>query len=350
MIPHNRPSISNLDTESVTKSLLSRQLAAHSKVNDFELMFTNFLGNCGNSISTSSGTAALYLALYAIGIKENNEVIIPTYTCSSILNAIFMHKAKPVLIDIDPLTWNLDYSQVEKACNKKTKAIIVTHTFGNPCDLNLFKSLGIPIIEDCAQSLGSLVNNQKTGTLADISTFSFYATKFITTGEGGMVFSKKRDLVEKIRDYINFDYRQNYYPRFNFKLTDFQAALGISQLERISIFLRKREKISTKYKKNLSKKIIRWQLVQNSKCKANNFRCIALVDNPKKIISHLKKNNINAIIPIEKFELLNKYLNLKNKTFPIAEYISEHTISLPIYPDLREKDIREIISCFLSLN
>ena len=184
-------------------------------MNDFELKFTNFLGNCGNSISTSSGTAALYLALYAIGIKENNEVIIPTYTCSSILNAIFMHKAKPVLIDIDPLTWNLDYSQVEKACNKKTKAIIVTHTFGNPCDLNLFKSLGIPIIEDCAQSLGSLINNQKTGTLADISTFSFYATKFITTGEGGMVFSKKRDLVEKIRDYINFDYRQNYYPRFN---------------------------------------------------------------------------------------------------------------------------------------
>jgi len=256
-----------------------------------------------------------------------------------------MSGAKPVIVDIDKIDFNITYNEIKKKINEKTKVIIVPHTFGVPADIINIKKFGIPIIEDCAQSLGSKINNIHVGLFGDIGIYSFYASKVITTGNGGMLFSKNLENIENVKDYRDFDGRKIYYPRFNFQMTDIQAAMGIIQLNKLNQFLKNRKRIAEIYIKICQEKGWNFQKSKNKNFIPNWYRFVLKADTD--FILRLKGDLLNlgikCIIPIEDWELLSNYLKLNSNDFKNSEFIAKSTLSLPIFPDLvKDKNFKKL--------
>jgi len=345
-IPHNKPSIGRKEIQAVARVIKSGYIAQGQEAKKFEDEFCKYMGaGPGHAIALSSGTAALYVALISLEIKPNDEVIIPTYVCSALLNAIYLSKAKPVLVDINCDNLNISLQETKKKINPKTKAIIVPHIFGMPSNVNEFVKLGLPVIEDCAQAIGSKLNNKPVGTFGKAAVFSFYATKFLTTGYGGMLFSKDKKIIKAALDYREFDCRKNYRERFNFQMSDIQAAIGRVQLKRINEFLKKRRKIGNEYYKILSPEIV-WPQ-KNSKKGYNFYRFLIKVGNAKNLKKRLQNKGIKTIVPIETYELLHRYLGQDKNEFPVSEKIAKTTLSLPIFPSLGNAEIKKIKSALL---
>jgi perosamine synthetase len=344
IIQHNRPSLGREEILALTKVINKVWVAQGFEVEKFENEFSRYLGGKnGQAVAVSSGTAALYLALYGLNIK-----IIPSYTCSAILNAIFMIGAKPILVDINKEDLSISYSETVKKISKKTKAIIIVHTFGCPADVNRFKKLGVPLIEDCAQAIGASFDGKQAGTFGQVAIFSFYASKVITTGYGGLVFSKDRNIINKIKDYRDFDFRRDYKPRFNFQMSDLQASIGREQLKKLPEFLKRRQQIAATYKKILSEN--QYWPIDNKDRKTNYYRFLLKTNNVKSAKDYLMKNSVKTIIPIENFELLHRYLKLDPKKFPVSEKIAKMTLSLPIFPALSVKELKIIKQILSKIN
>ncbi len=339
-IPHNKPSIDESEVNAIREVLKSGWIVQGEKVELFENEICNYIGlKNGSAVALSNGTSALYLALKILGVQSfTDEVIIPNYVCSALLNAIFMNNAKPIIVDVDMNDFNISYNEIKKKININTKAIIIPHTFGVPANVHEMKELNIPIIEDCAQALGSKINNRHVGQFGDIAIFSFYATKLITTGQGGMFVSKISEYFERAKDYIDYDMRKDYYPRFNFQMTDIQGAIGIIQLNKFNTFLKKRETIANEYIKICKKKNWDYQKVKYPDFKQNWYRFVlkGKHDFIIKLKEVLIKSGIICVIPIEKWQLLNIYLKLNPMDFKNSVEITETTLSLPIFPDLLE--------------
>jgi len=246
MIPHSKPTISPEDIKSVCNVLESGAIAQGVAVKDFERSVAAFVGVKGG-VAVSSGTAALHLALIALGVKAGDEVILPSYLCVAPLNAVHYVGATPVFSDIDPTTGNIDAERAKAVVSEKTKAIIVPHMLGQPAQMEGFSDLGVRIIEDCAQSIGARYKGECVGSFGDVAICSFYATKVITTGEGGMVLSDNEELLERVRDLRDYDEKTPYMTRFNYKMTDMQAALGIEQIRMLPYFITKRRRIADFY-------------------------------------------------------------------------------------------------------
>ena len=343
-IQHNKPTIKPDDIERVSDVLTSGWIAQGAKVESFEKALIDYLGIDGQAVAVSSGTAALYLALYSLGIGEGDEVILPTYVCSAVLNAIFFTEAVPVLVDVNPDDFNISFEEVKKRLGEKTKAIIVPHIYGVPADIDELMGLGVPVIEDCAQSIGAKINGQMVGTFGDLSIFSFYATKMLTTGQGGMVVSRNPDLIEKIRDFRAFDCRKEYKNRFNFQMTDIQAALGIGQIKKLPFFIDRRKKIAERYIETLNTKNRDrvFQQVSERKESAYYRFVMKLTNGTEKTQKLFEENGVQTIIPVETYELLHRYLNLDKSAFGNAEEIAKTTLSIPIYPSLNEEEVLRI--------
>lgn len=341
IIQHNRPSLGQEEILALAKVIKKGWVAQGAETVKFENEFSHYLGGKdGQAVAVSSGTAALYLAMYGLKIKSGDEVIAPAYTCSAVLNAIFMIGAKPVLVDINEADLNISYEQTVKKINNKTKAIIITNTFGYPADLDKFMKLNIPIIEDCAQALGSSWRGKSVGTFGQVAVFSFYASKLITTGYGGLIYSKNKKVINKIRDYREFDCRRDYKPRFNFQMSDLTAVLGRVQLKKLPEFLKRRRQIAVEYKKILPKEKC-WP-AEISGRKTNYYRFLIKTDKAKAVKNYLIKCGIKTIAPIEAYELLHRYLKQGPKNFSVSEKIAKTTLSLPIYPGLLPKDLNAI--------
>lgn len=342
MIPHNRPTIGEEEIEAVKEVLKSGWVAQGKRVKEFEDLFCWYLGwESEFAAAFSSGTAALYVTLVTLGITSGAEVIIPTYVCPAVLNAIYLARANPVLVDIDPYCFNISFEETKEKINSKTKAIIVPHIFGVPADVDKFVELGIPIVEDCAQAIGAKLNGKHLGTFGEVAIFSFYASKVLTTGYGGMIFSKDKNFIEKVKDYREFDCRQEYKPRFNFQMSDFQAAMGKIQLKRLPYFLEKRRKIANEYYKILPLEKV-WPLRSFSSKKPNFYRFLVRTKKPNDMKLFMKEKGIKAIIPMETYELLHRYLNQDPHNFPVSDDIAKTTLSLPIYPSLTDSEIQKI--------
>ncbi len=232
MIPHSRPTISKEDVSSVADNLIGGQIASGKETALFEKEMSEYIGALGG-VATNSGTNALHLALKAIGVKMGDEVVLPSYVCASVLSAVNYTGATPVLADIESRGYNIDPESVEKKISKKTKAIIVPHMFGAPANLGKLLALGVPIIEDCAQSVGAEYIGKRVGSFGDLSVFSFYATKVLTTGQGGMVLTNSQKLLENLANLTKYDELEEYCIAYNYELADFSAALGRNQLRRL---------------------------------------------------------------------------------------------------------------------
>lgn len=219
---------------------------------------TEFAAYCGrkHGIAVCNGTAALETAAAALGIGPGDEVIMPSFTIISCAIAVIRTGAKPVFVDSDPYTWNMDVSQIESRITERTKAIMAVHVYGLPAEMNRIESIagryGLKIIEDAAEQIGQTCFGKTCGSFGDVSAFSFYPNKHITTGEGGMVLTDSDEVAGKCRSYRNLCFRSDR--RFvhtelgyNFRMTNLQAALGVAQLERISSFIKRKREIGAMY-------------------------------------------------------------------------------------------------------
>lgn len=340
MIPHNKPYISKNSYKSIKSVIKSGYINYSTISHDVENKLSNLLYQESNKATlVTNGTSALFLALRALNIRNNDEVIIPNYTCTALLNAINLVGAKAIVVDVSRENLSFNKNLLQSYINGKIKAIIVVHTFGIACELEDIKTLNIPIIEDCSQALGSrFKDGSLVGSKGDISVFSFYATKLITGGIGGAITSKHKNITDFITDYINFDCPEIYKSRFNFQISDINSAMILSGLNELDKILKKKRKIAREYLKVVDSKYARIVGV-------NNFRFLIEFDTNECLQycqKYLEFVGIKTIIPIENYELLHRYLNLDSSNYPNSEYLSCNILSIPIFPNLSKIEIKYI--------
>ena len=339
MIVHSKPTLGVEEVKILVETIASGNIAQGILVRQFEKKTVSFIGT-KYAVALNSGTSALHLALLSLDIKNNDEVIIPSFTCTALLNAIHYTGAKAVLADINPEDYNISVSEIKKKLTGKTKAIIVPHMFGHPVDLAPILNLGAPVIEDCAQSIGAEYNNKKTGSFGLLSIFSFYATKMMTTGEGGMVLTNSSILAKKIKDLRDYDEKSNYVTRYNYKITDLQAGIGIKQLSSLTNFIKRRQQIAKQYTENLSGKDMILPAVKKN-CTHVFYRYVIKIRQASgKFIKNMLKNNIICCKPV--YKPIHKYLKLSG--FTNSDKVWRQAVSIPIYPSLSNENVEIILN------
>jgi dTDP-4-amino-4,6-dideoxygalactose transaminase len=332
LIPHSRPTVSEEDAQAVAQVVRDGRLAQGPEVAAFE---TEVAGRVGvpAAAAVSSGTAALELALRALDVGSGAEVIIPTYACDALHHAVTRCGAVPVLADADPFKLTLSAIDARRRLSPRTRAVVVPHAFGLATDLEPFEALGIPVVEDCAQALGARIGARATGSLGRLAVCSFYATKLLTTGEGGMVLGPP-DLVARVRDLREYDERPDLVPRCNAKLTDMQAALGRSQLRRLDAFIARRRAIAAEYRQRLAG--LPCRLPPDAGARHVYHRFVVVVDGPlDALIETMRARGVTARRPI--FRPLHRALGLEG--YAEAERLWATCLSLPCYPSLTDDEV-----------
>ena len=349
MINHSKPTIDEADIQAVAEVLRSGHIAEGEVVKKFEAEFSRFI-DVRHSLATNSGTSALHLALLALGLGEGDEVIVPSYVCTAVLNAISYTGAGARVADIKTDDFNLDVDDAKRKINQKTKAIALPHMFGAPADIDEVLGLGVPVIEDCAQSIGATYKGKRVGSFGALSIFSFYATKMMATGEGGMLLTNSDSLFERARDLRDFDERDNYILRYNYKMTDAQAALGLSQLARLPSFIERRCEIARAYSRmqteGISSHIGTVGHIGLPVPKPDRemvfYRYVIKVEGAvEEYTGRLRKEGIEAKRPV--YRPLHSYLGLDSRDFPGSEETWRRALSIPIYPSLSDDEVEFIL-------
>ena len=359
-IPVNKPLITKEDIKFVNKSISRGWISSEGpEVKKFETNFSKFIGH-RYSIAVSSGTAALEIALKSLKLKTGDEVIIPNFTIISNALAVLKENLTIRLIDCNIRDWNMDISQIEKKITKKTKAIIATHIYNFPLRIDILKKIcqknKIILIEDAAEVVGQKLNNKLCGSYGDISTFSFYANKQITTGEGGMITTNNKNLYEESKGLRNlcFGKRDRFNHEdigWNYRMTNLQASLGLSQLKRIKSIVGKRHKVGREYFQKLknNKNIY---IPETSRSYAKNiYWVIAFVItnqklkiDAKKLMTKLMEFGIQTrpfFWPMHMQKILKNKINTSG-VYKNSEYISKYGLYLPSSLDIKSNQIKFI--------
>jgi perosamine synthetase len=339
-IKHSSPSINHLELRSLSNVLRSKYITQGKIVHKFEKNIIKYLNNKKvKAVAVNSGSSALHLTLLSLGISAKDEIIIPSYVCSAILNIINYIGAKPVLTDINDYDFGINFQATKKKITKHTRAIIIPHLFGFPVKIDKFSALGIPIIEDCAQSIGARYKNKSVGTFGKLSVFSFYATKMLTTGYGGMVISKDIKLINRIRNLIDYDNRNDYITRYNYQMSDLEASLGLAQVKKLNGFIQRRRQIASQYTSFLESLNLSDLVLPKEYPNTTSVFYRYVIRHPKaaKIIISMNRNGIEAKKPV--YKPLHHYLGFNTKEFPNTENAYRTAISLPIYPSLTNQEI-----------
>lgn len=369
-LPYGQQWIEDDDIEEVVKVLKSDYLTTGPKIEEFEEKFGKYVG-VKYAVAISNGTAALHGASFAAGIKEGDEVITTPITFAASANCILYQGGKPIFADIDSSTYNIDPKDIEKKISSKTKAIVPVDFTGQPVNIDeinaIAKKYNLIVIEDGAHSLGAEYKGKKTGSLVDMTTFSFHPVKHITTGEGGVITTNNKELYEKLKLFrthgITRDkqilYNKNegswYYEQlelgYNYRITDIQCALGISQLNKIDKFLRRRREIAEKYNeylKDIDGIVLPYQeeYIKSSwhlyviQLELEKFKV-----GRREIFEALKAENIGVnvhYIPVYYHPYYQK-LGYKKGLCPNAEKLYERIITIPLYPKMTDKDVKDVV-------
>lgn len=321
-------------------------------IEEFESQFSQMC-KVQHAISCSNGTVALHLALLAHNIGPNDEIIIPTLTYIATANSVHYCGARPVFVDSDSETWNINPHLIEERITPNTKGIVVVHLYGHPVDmdpiLKIAKKHDLFVIEDAAEAHGALYKNKIVGSLGDCGTFSFYGNKIITTGEGGMVVTNNRNLANTIRTLKGqgVDPNRRYWHPiigYNYRMTNIEAAIGLGQLEKIDWHLQRRREVAEVYNKYLKKLQDYIQLPIEKKWAKHAFwmYSILLKDNVKisrdEFMSLLQQGGIETRPVFYPMHILPPYKELEPH-YPIAEKIAARGLNLPTHGNLTEKDI-----------
>lgn len=360
-IPLVRPTIENDDIKSMIFAASEREISYGKLTHVFEDKFAHYLGAKGG-VATNSGTSALHLALRALNIKSSDEVIVPSYTCISLLHSIHYVHATPVFVDInfnvEHMDYNMDMEEVFNKITKNTKAIIVPHLFGSPAEIDKLTNLEIPVIEDATQCIGSVYKNSLIGRFGTMSMFSFHESKVLTCGEGGMILTNSKDLLNRIKYLADYAYEQPYlrlkknktYPyeeRYNYKMDGINASLGLSQLKKVESFVKKRKEIAKIYTDEFLH--LKGIELPDPSYKSNIFfrYMVNLKErHPIDILNFLLKKGIEGgrgVYPPLHYYEQNQ---INNREYPTIEHALNHLVSIPLYPSLTESEVMYIIKCF----
>lgn len=384
-IPYGHQSINEEDIQAVVDVLKSDFLTTGPKVEEFEKTVADYVG-AKYAVAIANGTAALHAACFAAGISEGDEVITTPITFAASANCALYCGARPVFADIDPETYNIDPDDIERKITDKTKAIVAVHYTGQPCDMDrihaVAKKHGILVIEDAAHALGAVYKGKKIGSLSDMTTFSFHPVKHITTGEGGMIMTDDEKLYQKLRLFRAHgitreeemlqhgqewdggacrdreDYRGSWYYEqvelgLNYRITDIQCALGISQMKRLDTFLEKRRKLVERYNKAFSdcKDLVLPKQMEGVESAWHLYVIQVLNHNRGEVFEELRKAGIGAnvhYIPVYTFPYYQAH-GYRNVYCKNAEELYKHIISLPLYPDLTEEQQDYVINAVKKL-
>jgi dTDP-4-amino-4,6-dideoxygalactose transaminase len=375
-LPFHVPDIGEEEIQSVVETLRSGWLTTGSKTKQFEAEFAQRV-EARHAVALNSCTAALHLALEAVGVTEGDEVIVPTMTFAATAEVVHYLKAKPVLVDCEADTLNIDVAQVEKAISPRTKAIIPVHYAGQPCEMDRILEIArvhhLKVIEDAAHALPARYRGRMVGTLGDITCFSFYSTKTITTGEGGMATTENTEWAERMRilslhgisrDAVNRYtpegtwYYEICYPGYKYNLTDIAAALGIPQLHKCDHFGAIRRRYATLYNEGF-KEIPEVTIphVADDVEHAWHLYVIQLDLERLRIgrnemIDLLKRQGIGTsvhFIPLHLHPYYRDNYGYLPNNFPMASSVFERIISLPIYPKMTEVEIQYVIEVVATL-
>lgn len=342
LIPHSRPSLTEEDARAVAEVVRGGQLAQGPKVAEFEGAMASLLGRRG-AVALSSGSAALHLALKALGVKEGDGVALPSFVCAALAHAARYLGAEPQFMEVEPEGLNIDPADLRSQVKANTKAIVVPHLFGRPAELEDVLAIGLPVIEDCAQSLGASCCGKPTGSWGRVAVVSFYATKMLATGEGGMLLADDPDLLQKARDLRDYDERDDGELRYNYKMTEMQAALGLCQLARLEDFVIRRRELAERYGLALSG--LRVQLPQDPPRGRHVFYRYVLLLPPDRredleaILQDLERGGVTARRPI--YRPLHQLLG--GPSLPVTEDLWARAISIPLYPSLDEAEVDRIV-------
>lgn len=369
-LPFHRALIEEEEIRAVLEALQSGWLTTGPRVHEFEAAFARYTG-ATHALALNSGTAALHLALAAIGISEGDEVIIPTMTFAATGEVVLHCKARPVLVDCRTGSFHMDPEKIEGAITSRTRAILPVHYAGLPCDmdsiLEIARRHGLKVIEDAAHALPSRYKNRMVGSLGDITCFSFYATKTITTGEGGMATTQNPEYTGRMRmlslhgisrDAWNRDAAEGSWrydilePGYKYNLTDLQAALGLAQLAKCDAMRARRAALAERYDLALAS-LDAFAAPQIQENGTHSWHLYVVQVNPSalrigrdRVIEELKQRGIGTsvhFIPLHLHPLYRKLFGFRGGEFPVAEERFERAISLPIYPGMAEEDAGRVI-------
>lgn len=316
-------------------------IAQGSQVESLEKGFVSLYGG-GGGCACSSGTAALFLALKGLGMGQGDFVAVPTYACSALLNAVLLAGSEPLVVDVREDDFTIDPNALAVQASE-AKAVIAVHAFGAKADVAALRECVPLLIEDCCQSLGGMRGNGPVGSEGDAAVFSFYATKIITCGHGGLVWDVEDKVASWARDFRDFDRQTTYKARFNFHLTDFQAAMARSQLARLEEIAAKRHEIARKYLEALPDGLSVQKGVSDPGRMV--YRFVLKFPEGKtrdEAQASFAEGGVKAIVPVERYELLHRYLKLNPADYPIAERLADTTLSIPMYPALSDEDVVQI--------
>jgi perosamine synthetase len=358
-IPLSSPDISSSEIESVVEVLRSSRLSLGPKLEEFEHSVASYTSS-PYAIAVSSGTAGLHLCLLAFGIRPGDEVIVPSFAFVAVANAIRYVGAKPVFVDIDPVTLNMDPGQAEAAVTNKTKLILTVHTFGYPADmgalLDVARRHGLLLIEDACEAIGAEFRGQKVGALGDAGVFAFYPNKQITTGEGGMIVTRDPAVAKKIQAlrnqgrYETDDWFQHGEVGFNYRLSEMHCALGIAQMKRIESMLMARERVARTYNRLLENCTdIVLPPVSIPQGRISWFVYVIRLHQRftrgkrDRVLKHLASAEIACGRYFAPIHMQPSYRAWRDSCFlPVTESVSESTLALPFFNKLAQNDIQRV--------
>jgi perosamine synthetase len=369
-LPYGRQQIDDGDIEAVVQVLRSDYLTTGPVIQQFEQEIANYT-EAKYAVAFSNGTAALHAACYAAGINEGDEVITTPMTFAATANSVLYQKGKPVFVDIDSDTYNLDPSLIKEKLTKNTKAIIPVHFTGQPAEmdeiLQIARDHNLIVVEDAAHALGATYKDRRIGSIGHMTMFSFHPVKHITTGEGGVITTNREDFYKKLiqfrthgitrevadlHEYQGPWYYEMQFLGFNYRITDFQAALGLSQLKKINQFIEKRQKLVQLYKNELQL-IDEVQLPQHLPYVECSWHILVVKLNLEKlnggrreVFEALQKENIGVNVHYLPVHLHPYYQSLgyQKGICPVAEKCYEEFITLPLYPSMSKRDVMDVVT------
>ena len=361
-IPLSKPDITDIEKKKVLEVLETSYLSLGPQLKEFEEKIAEYAG-VKYAIAVNSGTSALHLIVRALDIKDNDEIITTPFSFISSSNCALFERAKPVFVDINSETVNIDVSKIEEKINEKTKAILAVDVFGNPANWDELKEIAVKhnlyLIEDSAEALGSIYNGKKCGSFGDAGIFAFYPNKQITTGEGGVVLTNQKMIADKCysmtnqgRRVENSKWLEHIRLGYNYRLDELSCALGIAQLSRIEEILNKRKTVAGIYNNKL--KDVPEVKIPNfffEKTTSPFVYVIILEDSFSEkdrdvIVEEMNKKDIQCgfyFQPIHLQPFYREMFGYTDNDFPITEKISQRTIALPFFNDLKEEEIVYVV-------
>ncbi len=360
-IPLSSPDITELEIGYVTAVLRTPNLSLGPKLPEFEQKMAQFVGR-KYAIAVNSGTAGLHLAIRALGIREADEVITTPFSFVASANCLLFERARPVFVDIEPLTFNIDVNKIEEKITPRTKAILAVDVFGYPAEWERLEEIGqrhkLKLIEDSCEALGAEYEGKKAGTFGDVAVFSFYPNKQMTTGEGGIILTDDEEIAKLCQSMRNQGrdegggWLEHQRLGYNYRLSDINCALGMAQLERIEEILAKRQRVAQWYNEQLKEVEGIRVPYSSSRVSRSWFVYVPTLlgrysrQDRDRILSGLRQRGIGCrdyFSPIHLQRFYKEMFGYKEGDFPVTEHVASRTIALPFYNNLKREQVEEVV-------